>query len=317
LPAVTLVRRALVAAVVALTGIGVWPAHGAVAASDPTAQAWYRGMLNDLHPLQSTLPGALNAASGWAAGSESAAAARHEFALDLPKLERVHLMLAKLAPLPGHSIARADYASAIGLYIASLEVDDAATELTPGALQSQLQHSQERIRELGDNVFDQGTAELAPLIGSNLAGDDVTAAAHLPDWSALGLAPQPPLASSWRAESSASPGSQARAKWATEVTMDGAPTQAGVRAALAGHQGPAQLAQMAVALGAADAFVSSIPGPAGDAQRSNRLRLGLLVDAEAVMAAESAHLGHGPPSQLLATVATSLVSIGGRLRAEG
>jgi hypothetical protein len=314
---VTIARRALAAGVVALTGIGLWPAHGASAAPNAAAQVWYRGVLADLRPLQSTLLGALSAASGWAAGSESAGMARHEFAVDLPKLERVDRALGKLPPLPGHSTARADYASAIGLYVAALEVDEAATEVTPGALQTQLQHAGDRIRELGDNVFDQGTAELAPLIGSNLAGDDVTAAAHLPDWSALGLAPRAPLASSWRAASPAATGSQPRAKWAAEVTMDGAPTQAGVRSAVGAQRRPATLAQMAVRLGAADAFVRSIPGPAGDVRRSNRLRLGLLVDAEAVMAAEASHLSAGAASHALATVAADLASIGGRLRAEG
>ena len=69
--------------------------------ADAAAQAWYREVLRDLRPLQSTLPGALEAASGWEGGSESAATARDEFAQDLPALERVERTLTHLTPLPG------------------------------------------------------------------------------------------------------------------------------------------------------------------------------------------------------------------------
>jgi len=310
-------RRALAGAVVALAGVGVWPALGAAGAPDATAQAWYRGVLADLRPLQSPLLGVLNAASGWQAGSESATSARRAFVQDLPALERVERTLSARAPLPGHPAARADYVSAIGLYAESLEVDEAATELAPGALQAQLQHSFERIRELGDNAFDQGTAALAPLIGPTLAGDDVAAASHVPDWAAAGLAPQPPLASSWPDDGAGTSRSQPKAAWASEVDMDGAPTQASVMTAVGKRPRPSQLAQMADALGRADAFVSSIPGPAGDARSSNRLRLGLLIDAEAVMAGEAAHLSDGTPAHVMSEAATSLATIGGRLRAEG
>lgn len=310
-------RRAMAGVVVALAGVGVWPALGAAATPDATAQAWYSGVLADLRPLQSALLGVLNAASGWQTGSESATTARRAFAQDLPGLERVERTLTARAPLPGHPAARADYVSAIGLYVASLEVDEAATELAPGALQAQLQHSFERIRELGDNAFDQGTAELAPLIGPALAGDDVAAASHVPDWTDAGLAPQPPLASSWAHDGAGTSRSQPKAAWVSEVAMDGAPTQASVTAAVGKRPRPSQLAQMAGALGRADTYLTSLPGPAGDARGSNRLRLGLLVDAEAVMAGEAAHLSEGTPAHVMSEAATDLAAIGGRLRAEG
>jgi hypothetical protein len=63
--------------------------------------------------------------------------------------------------------------------------------------------------------------------------------------------------------------------------------------------------------------VTSIPGPAGDARGAKRLRLGLLVDAEAVMAGEAAHLSDGTPADVMSEAALSLAAIGGRLRAEG
>ncbi len=312
----TLARRTVVLLVVALAGAAVWPGAAVVAAPSNAAQAWYRHVVNDLHPLQSTLLGALDAASGWATGSESATKARREFERDLPTLERVHHALQNLAPLQGHTSARDDYVAAIGLYVASLQMDEAATEEPSGALQEQLQHSYQRLRSLGDIVFDQGTAELAPELGSALAGPDVAAASHVPDWSSDGLAPAPPLAPLWHLGGTPAAGSQPKGEWAAEIATDGAPAQSAVRAAVAGHAQQSNLGEMAVALGAADAYVGSIPGTAGDPLASNRLRLGLLADAEALMSEEAARLSGGEPARTLAGLATSVSSIGGTLRAE-
>jgi hypothetical protein len=77
------------------------------------------------------------------------------------------------------------------------------------------------------------------------------------------------------------------------------------------------LGAMVVALGAADAYVGSVLGTSGDTLATNRLRLGLLVDAEALMSEEAAHLSNGPPARTLSAIATSLGSIGGQLLAEG
>jgi hypothetical protein len=312
---VTLARRAVASLLVALVGTAVLPVTEA-SATNGAAQVWYRHVLGDLHPLQSTLLGALDAASGWASGSESGAKARSEFARDLPALERVHRALRNLAPLPGHASAHDDLVAAIGLYVASVQVDEAATDEPGGSLQAQLQHSYQRIRGLGDIVFDQGTAELAPELGSAVAGSDVAAASHIPDWSADGLAPAPPLASSWHPGGASASGSQPKGEWAAEVAMDGAPAQSAVHAAVSRHSRQSDLAAMVIELSAADAYVGSVPGTAGDPLAANRLRLGLLVDAEALMSEEAAQLSRGASAHSLAAIAASLESIAAKLRAE-
>jgi hypothetical protein len=185
-----------------------------------------------------------------------------------------------------------------------------------GALQDQLQHSYQRLRGLGDIVFDQGTAELAPELGPALAGPDVAAASHIPDWSSDGLAPAPPLASSWSQAGATASGSQPREEWAAEVAADGAPAQSAVRAAAAGRSPQSKVGPMVAALGAADVYVGSLPGTVGDPLTAHRLRLGLLVDAEALMSEEAAQLSHGPSARALAAIATSLGSLGGMLRAQ-
>jgi len=300
----------------AMAGAAIWPGTAISGATSKPAQAWYQHVVADLHALHSPLLGALNAASGWANGSESATKARKEFERDLPILERVHRALQGVVPLQGHTSARDDYVAAIGLYVASLQVAEAATEAPSGALQAQLQHSYQRMRGLGDIVFDQGTAELAPELGPALAGADVASASHVPDWSSDGLAPGPPLASRWHPAGAAVSGSQPKGEWAAQVAADGAPTQSAVRAAVTRHAHSMNLGAMVVALGAADAYVGSVPGTSGDTLATNRLRLGLLVDAEALMSEEAAQLNNGAPARTLSAVAVSLGSIGGRLRAE-
>ena len=256
----TLACRAAAGVVVVIAGLaGVSAATAAAAApSAHDAQAWYRQVLNDLHPLQSTLPAALDAATSWAGGSESASAVRQEFERDEPALLRVERQLHSLTPLAGHASAASDFVSGIDLYAQAVAVDEAATQLPPGPLQAQLQLSYQRIRQLGDIVFDQGTAELAPLLGPSLSGADVTAAAHVPDWSAVGLAPAAPLASAWRASGSPSTGTQPKASWTAETGMDGAPAQSRLDAALAGHSRPATLTAMVAACNAAEAHLSSV-----------------------------------------------------------
>jgi hypothetical protein len=316
---VTLVRRAAAWVVVALASVAAAPATSAAAAapSAQDAQAWYRHMLDDLRPLQSTLPAALDAATSWAAGSESPRVARQEFARDVSALWRVERHLRSLPALEGHASARSDFVSGIDLYAVAVAVDEAATNLQPGALQQQLQHSYQRIRQLGDIVFDQGTAELAPLLGPGLSRADVAAAAHIPDWSAVGLAPSAPLVSAWRTSGSPPTATQPESSWVTAVRTDGAPAQRRVHAALVGPTRAATLIAMISALNAAEVALSSSPAPASDPQAANRQRLGLLVDAEALLDAEAGRLGGGTPARALAQSGADLGSVGGKLRTEG
>jgi hypothetical protein len=313
---VTLARYAAVGVTVALAGVAMVPVAAAAAPSARDAQTWYRQVLTDLRPLQSSLPGALDAASSWAGGTQSASAARQEFERDEPELLHVERQLHSLPALEGHASARSDYVSGIDLYAEAVVVDQAATEVPPGALQQQLQHGYQRARQLGDIVFDQGTAELAPLLGPGVSGADVAAAGNIPDWSVVGLAPAAPLASAWRASGSPPTGTQSKESWKADVRMDGAPSQSRVHTALAGHAQAATLTELVSALNSAEAYLSSIAAPAGAPQASNRLRLGLLVDAEGVLDAEAGRLSRGAPAGALAKAGTDLSSVGGELRAE-
>jgi hypothetical protein len=271
----------------------------------------------DLSHLQTTLVNGLDAANGWQQGTTSAATARADLARDLPSLVRAHDAVARLHPLPGHTRARNDYAAALALYVAAFRLEQAATAMPPGVLRAQLQRGFVRIRELGDVTFDQGTAELAPLLGASVAGIDVAAAAHVPDWQALGLAPGPPLASGWTGTTAEPTGTQSAAAWSAAVLAAGAPPQSAIAADLVRKKNAATLNRDAAALGRAEVSLSSVPGPADDAQASALVRIGLLVDAEAVLAAEAGRRSPHGASAALDSVGRSLGSLGGDLRDAG
>ncbi len=189
------------------------PADSAPTTSASQVRSWYQTIVTDLSPLQADLLAGLNAAQSWQRGSESGATARRALTRAIPTLEAVEHKVASLAPLSGHPGVRSDYAAAVELYLESFRVEQAATELPTGPLVAQLQRSYQRIRELGDVTFDQGTAQLAPDLGSTVAGADTAAAAHVPVWSTVGLAPGEPLVSSWPDTTIAAAGSQSMSGW--------------------------------------------------------------------------------------------------------
>lgn len=289
------------------------PVAAAPAVSASEAQSWYQKVVGDLAPLQSSLVNGLEAASGWQQGSESGSSAGRVIMRDLPSLEEARAGVEQQKALPGYPEAKAEYADAIGLYVEAFELELAATEVKPGPLVAQLQRSFERIRELGDVTFDQGTTDLAPLLGSSIAGADVAASTHVPDWTTLGLAPAAPLLSAWEGTTTQPSGTQSDAAWAAVVTRDGAPSQASLRKAVSGRPPAGKLTDFVEAVDRAE-LLSSVPVPTGEPQASDLLRLGLLVDAEAVLADEASDLSRNEPARSFAAVATTLVSIGADLR---
>ena len=282
------------------------------------AQSWYQQIIADLKPLDSSLVSGLQAAAQWQSGKESAATAAQTFTTDLPTLTTALHNLEVQAPLPGQAGALADYATAVNLYLQAFLLEEAATQLAPGRLASQLQRSFLRIRQLGDVTYDVGTTRLAPLLGSSLAGADVQAGRRLPNWTAERLAPGSPLEGLWAAAPSGPSGahSQSPTAWAAAVRRAGAPSQSATSAEV--HQSSTttrQLASLALSLQRAEAHLNSVPGPMGDALASSHLRLGLLVDAEAALSAEASRLVGVAPDPALQGVAVSLVAIGEGLRA--
>jgi hypothetical protein len=77
---------------------------------------------------------------------------------------------------------------------------------------------------------------------------------------------------------------------------------------------PAQLSALAVALGQAAASLNGVPGPVGAPATPALARLGLLVDAEAMMAGEAGDLAGSDGTKAFTPIAVALSSIGSSLR---
>lgn len=289
------------------------PAAAAPTVSASEAQSWYQKVIGDLTPLQTSLVNGLDAASGWQRGSESADATGRAITRDLPTFEDARSGVERLKALPGYSGAKAEYADAIGLYVEAFELELAATKMPSGPLVTQLQRSFERIRTLGDVTFDQGTAELAPLLGTSIAGADVAASTNVPDWTALALTPAEPL-TAWKGTATQPSGTQSDTGWTAAVNADGAPGQASLRRAVIDRPSSGKLTDLVEEVDRAEVSLSSVPVPAGAPRASDLLRLGLLVDAEALLADEASGLSRNGSARPLAAVAATLVSIGSDLR---
>jgi hypothetical protein len=323
-PRLTNVRRAalLGVALVAplLTAV---PAEAAPTPAHPSAlqklaaQKWYTEIIGDLRPLDSSLISGLQAASQWQAGKESSARAGQTITGDLPNLRAALGNLQLQAPLAGETGALADYSASVNLYVQAFLLEDVATLLFSSVpLRTQLQRSFLRIRQLGDVTYDVGTTQLAPLLGSAVTSADVQAARQLPNWTSEKLAPRSPLEASWISAPPGPSGVQSQASWNAAVRRAGAPAQSALLDAVQrSSTTPVQLSSLALALQRAEAHLTSVRGPRGNPQASARLRLGLLVDAEATLAAAAARLVGVAPDPTLTGVAASLASIGGDLRA--
>ena len=293
--------------------MGAGPAESAARG----AQDWYQQVLTALRPLDASLVGGLEAASRWQAGTERASALEESLGTDVTDLRKAVRNLAAQSPLPGHAGALTDYRAAVGLYLQAFLLEGTAARLAPSRLVRQLQRSFERIRLLGDATFDLGTTGLAPLLGSSIAGVDVQADRHLPDWSAQGLAPGQPLESSWTGTAREPSGTQSLSAWTAAAEATGpSPGTVGVQVDRRTTTAP-ELAGLALRLQQAEEHFDSVPPPSGAPGASVQLRLGLLIDAEAALAAEAGHVAGAAPSASLEQVAVSLVSIGNGLRVAG
>jgi hypothetical protein len=291
------------------------------AQKEPAAQVraagnWYRQVIADLGPLDSSLVAGLQAAANWRQGTATAPETAQSLAAVLPDLQRALGSLQGQKPLVGHASSLADYVAGINLYLQSFRLEDAATSLPAGPLVLQLQRSFERIRQLGDITYDEGTAQLASLLGTSVTGADVVATRNIPDWSSDHLAPGEPLETSWSGTTEHPSGRQSESGWRAAVRSTGAPSAATVRAdVVAATITASQLSRLARTLQRSEGRLSTVPGPKGHRETADVLRLGLLVDAEAALAAEAADLAGVAPDATLTQVASALASIGSGLRA--
>jgi len=261
----------------------------------------------------------------WSAGSETDAAMQSAAAAAVTSLVDTRTRVDALSSFPGDPRVNDLYRRSVLLDLQAANVYEAATGLPPGsALRDQARLLGVRLRRLGDRVFDRGRALVQTRLGPLDPNLVVNLPEEVPNWVVEGLAAGPPLdpsspaarplpASAGELRAPTRP-SGSRTAWEHAVESAHVPSAATVDGAVSGGSEPAET--LAHTFIAAAETLRATPDPAGDREESARVRLGLLVDADAVYAARAAFETRGvdPGSSLrLLDVARRLDLIGAGL----
>ena len=264
---------------------------------DPAATAWDQGAGAAFAPLTSALPSLDAAVDRWSAGSETDTAMQGAAAAAVTSLVDTRARVDALAPFPGDPRVNDLYRRSVLLDLQAANVYGAATAMTAGSARDQVRLLGVRLRRLGDRVFDRGRALVQTRLGPLDPNLVVNLPEEVPNWVVEGLAAGPPLdpgsaaarplpASAGELRAPSRPSGSRRA-WERAVESAHVPPAAAVDAAVSGGSEPdGALAHTFVA---AAEVLRTTPDPAGDREESARVRLGLLVDADAVYAARAAY----------------------------
>lgn len=291
--------------------------------SSREAAAWDARVREAFGPFVAELPQLLESLRGWRQGTITSDELDRRLHQHLAAALDSQRRVAGLEPLPATPEALELYRASVALTVLSVQAHAAALALT-GDLAAQVDVLGQRLRLLADRVFDRGYAVVEVMLpGPHLFGDqsgdvDLRLPEDVPRWPAEGLAPGPPLDVGAPAppEGSAPPLREARrpvqgrSGWVATIGAVGPPSVGDVRAAVGeGDAGP--LADLSRRLVVAAELLRAAPDPdaPGGREESARVRLGLLVLADAARAAQAAALSGGAGADELRSLAGRLVDV--------
>jgi hypothetical protein len=160
-----------------------------------TAGTWQRAASAAITPMAQQIPTMAEEASEWEQGSLNAAKYQPELSTTLAVMTDARDRVSKLPPYPGQPKVDRLYLASMTLYVASAQADQESLGVVDSGLRQQVALLAERVRELGDRVFDQGRILTGQsLVPAGLAGAKIQLPPAVPDWTAEGLAAGPPLA---------------------------------------------------------------------------------------------------------------------------
>ena len=163
--------------------------------TSPRIVDWQRATAAAITPMAQRVPVIAQEASEWEQDTLSASDYRPELATTLAVTIRARDGVSKLPQFPGQPLVDSLYLASMNLYVASAQADQASLDLATTDLRRQVARLAERLRVLGDRVFDQGRVLTGQsLVSGGLSGAKVELPSPVPDWTAEGLAPGPPLA---------------------------------------------------------------------------------------------------------------------------
>jgi hypothetical protein len=145
-------------------------------------QQWSSAVTHDVQTQSEPLIGLVETANDWGVRQTSVQRVRATISNDLPQLQMLVQTLEAL-PVPSTaSEASTRFELAIELYVQAFRIEYVATEVEYPRLQHQLELSYRRVRDLGDRVFDLGTALVATLLHEPPQKSDERLPSPVPDW---------------------------------------------------------------------------------------------------------------------------------------
>jgi hypothetical protein len=200
-----------------------------------------------------------------------------------------------LRPYPFDKRVNNLYQASAQLYLQTVEVYRGLVDTPPGDVRTQTDLLARRVRALADRVFDRGHELVKPKLDEETSPDvDIRLPEEVPDWVADGMAAGPPLepAPPPPVDPNAEPQlrkpirpDQPRKDWLAALRRLDIPSPKETMAAIASHD-DAALASHARRLVAAAESLRTTPDPQDDREESARIRLSLLVDADAARAGQ-------------------------------
>ena len=248
--------------------------------------------------LVTVIQDATGQADGLVSGTVTPDALRRALTPDLAQMTLIRDQVVALRPFPGNRMVGDMYARSAQLEVEWVRVLLDTADVPAGPARAQLMLLARRVRQLADRVFDRGTALIAASAGPTTTDPNIVVERpdDVPDWTAAGLAAGPPLDTAPPTSSGAVPSrpatrpTQPRGGWIAAVARTQAPTPSALAGAIYAGD-PAACQRMARALVAAAEALRAAPDPAPNGrEESARLRLGLLIDADAARAAQLAAL---------------------------
>jgi hypothetical protein len=232
-----------------------------------------------------------------------------------PVLERVATDVTALAPLQGRPLVQPLMATSAQLYVAVVDLQEAALDLDDELLAGQVDLMARRTRVLSDRIFDRARVLLDP--DEDVVDPDITMSLpeEVPQWPEEQLAAGPPLAEQPEAPDDLYPQRQdqrpvqAERAWRGAVEEVSAPSADAVMQALAASDSDT-LGALADELLSAVELLRSVPDPEGPdgRERHARLRLGVLLRSEAARVGQAAALIDGPLASVLTDAARTLAN---------
>jgi hypothetical protein len=313
---------AAVVAVVAVVAGAIWLVTRSQD-SGPDPKAWEQKASAAFKPLVGAVPDLVQGAREWQTGERPTDQFTQQVNAAVTDFERTRRLVDDLGVSPRSNSAGNLYRDSAELYEQVGRIYQVMVGTEPGEVRTQLDLLARRVRELADRVFDRGHAALAPYLDEQQSPDvEVRAPEEVPLWPEEGLAAGPPLDAAPRPAASSPPLRQqtrpeeSASAWAKDVRAAHLPAADAALQAAVRSRPADRLADLARRYVAAAEFLRTRPDPKGKRDQSAVLRLGLLVDADAARAAQTASFLQDGPQSALGTVSVHLGAVGEGLVSE-